>query len=1564
MARKLNIKFIALLSVAALMVGGGVVALIYGKDLFRPSLQALETQGDEAFAAGDYTLATELYGRAASRARTDVKLQIKFVDAFDFTVDGDMDKMRELRQHYSSIFATDPSNPEIIRRILRAQLQDARSAPQYRPYIRALSETADRLLSIVPNDREGRKAKVTAVLEPYQRNLETSAEEVSNARDAAEKLYEEDPQDGDVLLMVVRFRLEEAKDAVARGAAAEAKSAMDDVQKFVDAAIAKTPNNADAYFAGFNVYRALGTLGTNLPQEKRRELIENSNKLLEQADALAKPADFGDDQERFLNLRAFAIRMVELRDSKAAEGRYKQLVQELPDNRWPRLLLSQYLAKLPNRREDAAAALESKWTPQRPLRAMESLQQRGLEVQEQLRLAVIRLSTLETATTPQEREQTLQKVEESYARLSTLPNQSGTLVPWLRRIQGSIALERGRVSEAIDQLDAALKLLPADSLGQAEAEIRNEVLLEYANAHLRLNQTGKARPALQELVARDPINMNARVLLSRVLIAERRFDEADKQIDDLARFLPDNPVIEQLRIQLYGQRKDILRERYTKLPETTLQQLQIKIQAAGLLEDVAEQERLARAMLVLAPDNGEIAMLLAQVLLRQDKRDEALVTVDAALTKNPNQDRLKAFREQLIAVTPEDRQNLVRENIEKIKDPYQRELANAQLLRLQGKLDESLATLKKAEGIDPNNVRAISDQFDILVAQKKFADADAVIEKLAGLKTDEADLETKRVIVLVSRAQDQAVPADRQQLLSEALDKASKLSARFPELAQPALVYAKLLQDAGSAVEALEQYQQVLDKQPGNVDALRGSVTCMIALKRYPEARDRLEAARRQAPNDEGLRQLELSLELEHGDPIRVIDALTSLRDNNIESPQAWAQLGYAIERVASDKARKNDSAGAKAFAERAADFWGQAMAKFPADLRFASAYADAQRRIGKPAEADAAIEKLTQQTAWSDKPEVFELLAQQYQRSGKVADAEQLLANFLNRVKPMPTSTLLKLALLYIEQQRMQDALTVLDLKKDDAEIRRMRIELLIMANDLVSARRAIEDALAVGATPEIHLLAAFVELRAGDWNKADGFLAKVLEVRPSDPAALFYRSQVRLNATPPNVEGATEDLQKVLTVNAANVEARLAMADIYSRKNQRDQATRQLEQAWNYNPGAKVVLQRLVDAYLSGSNPRPAQAQKLLDQATQDYPQLASDPEVLLIEANVSLALNQGRKAVDQAKQALAAAPDNSPLQQRYYDILLRGQAYRELLKESDSTLLKDRGAWWLYRLRGQAYVRLDQKVEAGKEFDAAFNLVSAAQNEQAMTLVARTIAQELNVQEAIKRVEPVAKTDLSARLLLASLYQGANEPSKAMEQLERVRADIERLRPDQKRSLLQSLGTTYLQVTPPAPEKARAVYEQLLTESPNDMLLLNNLAYVNSLPESGGSLTKALEYSSRAYEMSQSMSSLDDSVLYVWDTHGWVLIQNKKLLDGLNILQKAAERAKFPEVFLHLAEAYMLDNQVERAESALEEAESIISNYTSKNLPLDPTVRPKYDRLTADLQARKRSPVGAAQ
>jgi Flp pilus assembly protein TadD len=215
----------------------------------------------------------------------------------------------------------------------------------------------------------------------------------------------------------------------------------------------------------------------------------------------------------------------------------------------------------------------------------------------------------------------------------------------------------------------------------------------------------------------------------------------------------------------------------------------------------------------------------------------------------------------------------------------------------------------------------------------------------------------------------------------------------------------------------------------------------------------------------------------------------------------------------------------------------------------------------------------------------------------------------------------------------------------------------------------------------------------------------------------------------------------------------------------------------------------------------------------------------------------------------------------------------------------------------------------------------------------------------------------------MVLADLYQADGNAAAAVEQYERVNADRSRLSPDQLKSLLQSMGSAYLQLSPSAADKARKTYEELLPLMPNDMLLLNNLAYVNITPGSGGTAADALKYSQQAYELSLKRPQ-DEQALYVWDTYGWVLVQNNRREEGLDVLRRTAAMARFPDVHLHLAEALLMAGDIDGADLALSGAKRAIETIERDKRPLDSTLRPKLDQLTADVAAKRKNAVGLAK
>lgn len=1575
MARKLNKKFVIVLAVSGAVLIGGLVAVpTVGWRLFRPSIAQLEATGDAAMQAGDYEEAQIAYGKGANRDRNNIPLQLKFLDAFDYTVQGDPEKYRKLRLMMAQVVVNDPRSVPALERILTFQLNDLRGAPasaEAAAYsaatVQAVTNTAERILQIDPQHVAARKALISAVLEPYRRNLEVSAAAVEKQRDAAVALYEElGGKDAEVLQMATTFRLIAAQRAAQQGNAPELKAQLEAAKALVEKAIADHPESCFAWMCHAQVQRTVGMLMPGLSQQEREAITKAWLTSVTKADELARPEDA--ENEEFLNIRATRLRLLEAENPKLAEERYRQLLAELPNQRQPRVMLADFLAKQPNRGDDAIAVLETPFRPARALRSLEAMTHRSIELVELVRRCTIRLATLDHITDTAEREKRLGEVESLYNQLKSAHEVGNSLLlkASLQRIEAGIAMERGQVAEALAALDSAQKMLNPESTVSFEQEMRNEVLLEYAQAQLRLRQTGRAKPALTELVSRSGQHWQARMVLAQLLINERNFAEAAKHVELLQRVFPGNPQVEKLSIAILAQRQDELREKYKSMPESTRDQRLIKIMAAGTLGDMDDAMRIARLMQQADPGDEDAAQVLVQGLLRANQREEAIAVLTAARQAKPDSSRLKTLADLLAAQTAEQRQELARENIDKIADPYQKQLALAEFHRVQGKVDEALAALEQARQINPRDGRAPEAIFNIKLMQQKFDDADALLPTLSQLNTDLVGGEIVRLKAQLARAAADPTPGKREQVLRDALVRAAQIIERYREIAAPTLFYAQLLQQAGDYQAAVEQYAATLDKVPTDLDALRGSVECLLALQRPAEARKRLDAARQIAPDDPQLRTLELNYELNYGDPLRAIDTLKNTLAQNPDNPHAWSQVATGLELAARARYRNGDVHGSRQYLADAAEHLGKAFEKFPNELRFAVQRAELLRRVGQNTEAEQTLTALANRADLKNRADVVELLAEQYERSGKPEEAERILAEFLARAGAdksieVPTSTLLRLSLLCAQQNRLQDALAVLSLRKDDPAIKRQRIELLLAAGDVKAAREAIDEALATSPTADIYLVAAYVELRSNRFEQAEGFINRVLQERPNDPAALFGRAQVALSRN--QLDPARDDLIRVRDLAPGHVEAAITLADVYYRKRQRDEALQTLENAWNVNPTAKALLMKLCDAYATSEPPRWASMERAIQTARQAE-SAANDPDILMLEANMWIARKNMKKAQELAKAALNVAPTNADLRYRYFDALLRAGAYRELIKESEPVLAEDRGAWWLNRLRGLAYRRLEQKNEAQKEFDAAFNLVHSANNEGAVAHVIKTVAEAMDVKTAIAMVQPIVGSSINYRLLQAELHQREGNPQAALELLERVIVDRDRLQPDQLRQTLQMLGSAYLQINPPQPRKAREVYEELLAMMPDNILILNNLAYVLTIPESGGTPAEALKFSTRSYELANTYS-LEEATLYVLDTHGWVLVKNGQLSDGLDLLRTAAQTATFPDVHLHLAEAYLMAGDAEQAAMALANAERVISALERDRKPIDPTVRPRYEQLLAQVNAKKKPEpsVGAA-
>ena len=1546
--KRVNKVLVGAVAGVAVLGGGAFLASDQIKNIIRP-VSKLIAAGDEAAQKGDWDTAALNYGKAVNRDSTKVDVQLKFLDAVDHTVRGDFEKFRNLRTMQGQFLANDPRNVPVLRRALAFQKNDVQGNPADNASLRNFVSTAQRLLSVVPNDREARTALVMSVLEPYQRNIDVKAEDVDKQRDEADKLFEEKPDDSEIIRMASMFRRVPMQRAAQAGDLADAQARAKANLEYIDAALKKAPNNAGVWISKAEIARDAATVLGQGDAKLRESNYKDFSDALIKANEIVKQ-----DDPIFMQVRIAALRQIELSDPKQAEAGYKKLVEERPDDRQPRLLLAEFYGRQPGRQDDGVAVLEKPFTPSKPPTALESLSLRYLTALESLRRTSIRLSALSGVTDPAARKTRIAKIESEYRGLQSDPDINARYKGALMRVQGGIEAAQGRYGDAAATLDAARQMIDANSSAAIDQDIRNDVLQEYAQVQMKLNQPGEARPAIEELVRRRPEAVGARLLLANLLIAERNFDAAEQQVALFEKYNAQAPEVRRLRLLLDSSRGDKLKDRYKDLAEVTRDDRVLKLQAAGTLNDKVETKRLARLILAEDPADFAVVALLAANLSEEDDLAGARAVVDAAMKAKPDDKRFAGLLANLDADTPEKLAALNGERLGKIADPYERAAAEGDLARNNGKFVDAIAAYKKAIALNKDQARPYDALFQSALLSRAFAEAEAVLPDLERLDADQAKGQLRRVQLAGARAAVEPDAGKRSRMFAELAQQAQKAAFDNRQLATASLLYAQVLMQTGDYNAAIEQFNQTLDKSPRNVEALIGSADSLMRADRRNEALDRLTRLKAQIPNDARVRDLDMSYELRFGDPAKAIASLQKQVEADPNDSLATLRLAVALDQGSRSRDKTQDQ---KALITRCRDVYETAMSKFPQDLRFLVGYMDASRRLDQPDAAVAAVEKVAADPANAKRPEITALLAEQYVRSNKPDDAVRVLGEAVKAIQPAPADLVQQLALIQAQQNKVPDALATLNLRADDPNVQRQRITLLVETGDVGGARSASEAALAGKSDPDTLLLAAYVELRGGDFDKCVAYTDKVLALRPNDAGAYFYRAQARLNRKPPDLDAIRDDLVKSRDLSPSNADVRVTLSDVLRARGEPDASMAEIQSAWNVDHQNKLVLQKLVDAYVRATPPVWGAALKAIDQAKETV-RLAKDADVLLLEAGIYAKRGDAPRAIAAARAARAIDPTNFALAQRYFDVLLQVKAYRDVLAETADSLGAGPQQWWFYHLRGVAFMGLDQKAEAKAALDQAFTLAMNTTDVQAITLVARTTSQALGTKEAVAKLDPFV--DPSLQTLAAELLLESGDIAGTITRLEPLLADPAKLPAPVLHRVRGALGLAYLQTSPPQAAKGRPVFEALRQDTPNDVSVLNNLACVLLMPESGGTAADALPIAKQAYDLVTSVESggLRPVVL---DTYGWTLVKTGKTNEGLDMLRRAAETARFPDVFLHLAEAYLSTNNVEAAEAALGDAKTQIDDAAKSKRAIDPTVQGRFDTLTAELAKKKPAAAG---
>ena len=439
--------------------------------------------------------------------------------------------------------------------------------------------------------------------------------------------------------------------------------------------------------------------------------------------------------------------------------------------------------------------------------------------------------------------------------------------------------------------------------------------------------------------------------------------------------------------------------------------------------------------------------------------------------------------------------------------------------------------------------------------------------------------------------------------------------------------------------------------------------------------------------------------------------------------------------------------------------------------------------------------------------------------------------------------------------------------------------------AGDIVQARASFETAhrLAANYFPPIYNLAR-LELAAGDVTAARARLEAVVAKDPRADTAL------------------------------------LALADIATNEGDQAGAVRWLDKAVAATPNAIAAQAKLVELRLSlGQN---AEALTVAVRMVDHNPENAQAVESLAL---AELANHKSAQATKHFRDAVRYAGFDGA---RLMRIAVR-QVNLEDFEEARRTLLKATNTPASDEAMA-ALIRLE--IQTGDEAGAS-KRIAALRSDDASNALAELLSGEL----AMKRHDPVAarvayeaaqkRLPSTAGLMgLVDTWLATNDLPRALQALE----DWRKVHPDDQIAL-QRLALVYLPMR--RLDDAQTLHEKLLVTSPDDPVLLGNLARLYQIK--GDPRARAL--AERALAAAPESSS-------TLDTLGWILVTEKDTAKGLSLLRDAIARQDNPLIRYHLAQALQ---ELGRTAEAKAELGIIIQGGQPRELVED--VKRYYDSLS---------------
>ena len=452
--------------------------------------------------------------------------------------------------------------------------------------------------------------------------------------------------------------------------------------------------------------------------------------------------------------------------------------------------------------------------------------------------------------------------------------------------------------------------------------------------------------------------------------------------------------------------------------------------------------------------------------------------------------------------------------------------------------------------------------------------------------------------------------------------------------------------------------------------------------------------------------------------------------------------------------------------------------------------------------------------------------------------------------------------------EQALNEIKTFQKLSKDTEETRRLTITAYLKAGEINSAINIANEMLK-DKPQDPDTIALNGALYAANDNKQQArlYFNKALQLQKKLPSATI--GLARLERKEGNLDKAIALYKGLIEQNVGGIIPMLALSELAAQQNRTNDMLFWLERTRNTAPTETKSRIILANYYLR--NAQPEKADIYIQEAIKVAPEQA---ELLALHGRVLITQKRYSEALPPLKKLVNKLPDSTNARVLLGEAFLRQGIIKKAREHLQKVLNKQNNHVLAMSLMAEAefkegnydkslsYAKQLQNVQpqlyigylhegdvwmAKQDYNRAHSAFSLAWKHQHTADLAKrlfiTSKHSANLEGAIKPLLTWLKanaSDNSTRFFLATTYQNAEQNDRAIQE-----------------------------------------YETILQETPDNAVVLNNLAWLYSLKAS----PKALDLAERAYRFAPENPG-------ILDTYGWILVQQDQAEKGQHLIKLAMD------------------------------------------------------------------------